>query len=288
MSTDNNESAQKSHSSLPELPLKELGSTGISVSCLGLGTVKFGRNQGVKYPSQFKIPDDMDVQLILQLAKELGINLIDTAPAYGNSEERLGTLLPDRKEWIICSKVGEEFENGNSQFDFTATHTRSSIERSLQRLRTDYLDLVLVHSDGNDTEIINNTDCFAELVRCREAGLIRAFGISSKTSEGGMLALEQADAVMVTCDPANAGDEKVIARATQLRKGVLIKKALDSGHALSSSGSGNDPVYERMEFIFQHPGISSVIIGSINPLHIHHNVQAAIAAHNAAHNSHKR
>ncbi|MFW8341556.1 aldo/keto reductase, partial [Klebsiella pneumoniae] len=70
--------------------LRPLGSTGLRVSPLGLGTVKLGRDQGVKYPNGFRIPDDQQARELLYLARELGINLIDTAPAYGVSEERLG------------------------------------------------------------------------------------------------------------------------------------------------------------------------------------------------------
>jgi aryl-alcohol dehydrogenase-like predicted oxidoreductase len=111
--------------------LKALGSTDMEVSALGLGTVKLGRNEGVKYPSEFRIPDDRHAASLLSEAQDLGINLIDTAPAYGNSEERLGKLLAGQRDrWLICSKVGEEFEHGQSRFDFTPEHTRSSVETS--------------------------------------------------------------------------------------------------------------------------------------------------------------
>jgi aryl-alcohol dehydrogenase-like predicted oxidoreductase len=67
---------------------RPLGSTGLMVSPLGLGTVKLGRDQGVKYPNGFTIPDDQQARALLNQARGLGINLIDTAPAYGISEER--------------------------------------------------------------------------------------------------------------------------------------------------------------------------------------------------------
>ena len=114
--------------SLPTLHAfhRPLGSTGLTVSPLGLGTVKLGRDQGVKYPTGFTIPGDEEARLLLAQARELGINLIDTAPAYGRSEERLGPLLRgQRDEWVIVSKVGEEFEEGLSHFDFSAAHTVS-------------------------------------------------------------------------------------------------------------------------------------------------------------------
>ena len=125
---------------------RPLGQTGPMVSPLGLGTVKLGRDQGVKYPSGFQIPDDDEARRLLKLARDLGINLIDTAPAYGRSEERLGPLLRgQRHDWVIVSKVGEEFSDGQSRHDFSAAHTRFSVERSLKRLETDCIDLVLVH-----------------------------------------------------------------------------------------------------------------------------------------------
>lgn len=262
---------------MPALPRRPLGSTGIDVSCLGLGTVKLGRSEGVKYPDKFTIPDDQAVRALLAQAQALGINLIDTAPAYGNSEQRLGRLISRRQDWVICSKTGEEFVDGNSIFDFSAGHTRNSIERSLRRLNTDYLDLVLVHSDGNDVDIIEQSDCFEALTRCREQGKIRAFGFSGKTVAGGLLAAPLCDVVMVSCNPAYTDEIEVINRAGELHKGVLIKKAFASGHALAGN-QGHDAVYHTLRCIFAIPGVTSIIAGTINPGHLQANVDAASRA----------
>ena len=155
------------------LQKRALGQSGIAVSCLGLGTVKFGRNQEVKYPGSFSLPSDDMVLNLLNQAEASGINFLDTAPAYGSSEQRLGRLLKRRQDWVICTKVGEEFITGKSFFDFSGPHIRKSIERSLRNLKTDYLDLVLVHSDGNDIGIIDSTDCLETLTILKKAGLIR-------------------------------------------------------------------------------------------------------------------
>lgn len=236
--------------------------------------MKIGRNQQHKYPQEFSLPTDRDVQALLALAGELGINLLDTAPAYGSSEQRLGKLLDRRENWILCSKAGEEFDDGQSRFDFSGSAVQTSVERSLRRLKTDYLDIVLVHSDGNDVAIISNTDCFATLDRLKDKGMIRALGMSSKTVDGGLLALEVSDVVMVTCNPGALDDLPVIARAAELDKGVLIKKALASGHL--SADPGADPVYQNMEFVLSRPGVDSVIVGTLNPKHLRHDVDCAI------------
>jgi len=248
---------------------RPLGSTGIDVSVLGLGTVKFGRNQQVKYPSGFQIPDDKQVSDILSLTTELGINLIDTAPAYGTSEERLGQLLPDKNDWVIVTKVGEAFEGGKSTFDFSAQTTRNSVHRSLQRLQRDHVDVVLVHSDGNDMNIIQNEGVLPELQKLKEQGLIRAYGMSTKTVEGGLWVVEHCDMVMATCNLNDDHDLPVIARAHELQKGVLVKKGLQSGHADKTAGGAG--VEKAIEYIFSHAGVSSVIVGTISAEHLRQN-----------------
>lgn len=255
---------------------RPLGDTGLRVSPLGLGTVKLGRDQGVKYPSGFTIPDDTEARQLLALARDLGINLIDTAPAYGRSEERLGPLLRgQRQDWVIVSKVGEEFEAGQSHFDFSPAHTRRSVERSLQRLETDVIDLVLVHSDGNDVAVLRDSGVYETLAELKQAGKIRAFGLSGKTVEGGLLALERGDCAMVTYNLNEQGERPVLDYAAQHAKGLLVKKGLASGHVCLAPGV--DPVRASFELIFGHPGVTSAIIGTINPLHLSHNVATAAA-----------
>lgn len=261
------------------LAKRPLGNSDIEVSCLGLGTVKFGRNQGVKYPESFSLPEDRQIEALLQQARELGINLLDTAPAYGSSEQRLGRLLSNRHDWIIMTKVGEEFVSGQSYFDFSAEHTRRSVERSLRHLATDYLDIVLIHSDGKDLDILEHSDCLETLQSLKQQGLIRAVGMSTKTVAGGLKAVALTDAVMVTYNSAQTEEETVIDAAAEQGKGVLIKKALNSGHLVSngSSDSKHDAGSD-LAFALNRKGVSSVIVGTINPQHLLSNVRAAIAA----------
>ena len=255
---------------------RPLGSTGLSVSPLGLGTVKLGRDQGVKYPNGFRIPDDAQARRLLDLARDLGINLIDTAPAYGMSEERLGPLLQGQRDhWVIVSKVGEEFVDGQSRFDFSPKHTRFSVERSLRRLETDRIELVLVHSDGRDLEILQHSGVYETLAELKREGKIRGFGLSGKTVEGGLLALQHGDCAMVTYNLNERAERPVLDYAQAHAKGILVKKALASGHACLLSGE--DPVRLSFEMLFAHPGVGAAIVGTINPQHLSDNVHTAAA-----------
>lgn len=249
---------------------RNLGQSGLAVSAIGLGTVKFGRNQGVKYPQAFALPSDAEIKNLLALAKELGINLLDTAPAYGSSEERLGKLLQgSRNDWIISSKAGETFHDGVSHYDFSSHAIIRSVENSLKQLRTDNIDILLVHSNGEDERIIREDNVFETLATLKSQGKIRAYGMSTKTIAGGLLTIDHADVAMVTYNPTATEDKEIILHAEKNKKGILIKKAFSSGHLQM-------PVKELMQFIFQEPGVSSVIVGTIQPEHFRQNVESAM------------
>lgn len=248
------------------------------VSPIGLGAVKLGRNAGLRHGA-FALPSDTQAADLLALAREVGINLIDTAPAYGASEARLGGLLGARRdEWVISTKAGEEFDGERSTFDFSAPAIRASVERSLGRLRTDRLDVVLLHSDGRDVEIIERSGAVEALEALKKQGKVRAIGASTKTVEGAMLAAQRMDVVMLSLNPAHPADAPAIAEAARLGTGVLVKKALASGHldqiARALPGAA-DPVEASLRFIFGHAGVSSVVLGTVNPARLRSNVECA-------------
>ena len=269
------------------LPRRRLGQTDLHPSLIGLGTVKFGRTQNLKYPSDFALPSDEQLRELLACARDMGINLLDTAPAYGYSEERLGELLRrERQDWLICTKVGEEFEHtpfspqGKSWFDFSARHTRHSLERSLRRLRSDYLDLVLIHSDGNDLQILEQTEVLDCLQQMKREGWIRALGISSKTLEGGQRAAALCDAVMVTYHRDHTEEEGVIDACQAAGCGVLLKKVLASGHICHDAPAPGvaDPLQQALAFALNKTGVTSALLGTINPAHLRANCLKALAA----------
>ncbi len=247
---------------------RQFGRTGIEVSLIGLGTVKFGRTTGVKYPQPFELPDDRQARALLDEAKHLGINLLDTAPAYGNAEVRLGELLKaDRSDWRVCTKVGEAFDGDRSTYDFSETHTRMSVERSLKRLGGECLDIVLIHSDGRDREILEQHGTLEVLKSLQREGRINAVGMSVKSAEGLISSIDAgADVVMATLSTDYLEEREAIAAAGDKGVGVLVKKALASGHQTPAS----------LSFVAAQPGVTSIVIGTLNADHLRQNCRFAV------------
>lgn len=251
-----------------------LGRTGFSVSVLGLGTTKFGRDQGVKYATPARIPTDEQCAALLDRAAQRGLNLIDTAPAYGIAEERLGRLLAGRTEFLVFTKSGEEFEQGRSTFDFSFDATDRSVRRSRDRLGRDCLDAVLLHSDGEEE---SRPAAFADAARSlrtlREAGVVRAIGASIKTEAGAMAAALWADVLMVEFSLSRREMREAIVRVAERGVGVLVKKALASGRL----ASGNDPA-AAFSFVLREPAVSTVLVGTTDLTHLDLNCDAAASA----------
>ncbi len=245
----------------------KLGKTGLEVSPVGYGAFKLGRNQKTKYPDSYELPDDQETTRILEAVLDLGIRLVDTAPAYGISEERIGKLISHRRDdFVLSTKTGELFEDGESHYDYSAAGTRASIERSLKRLKTDVLDIVFVHSNGRDSFIQQQTDVVPTLQKLKEAGLIRAIGFSGKQVSGAELALEWADALMVEYHIGDTSHAGVIEEAHRREIGIIVKKGLASGHLAAP---------EAIRFVLGNPLVHSMVIGGMNTTHLASNCEVA-------------
>jgi aryl-alcohol dehydrogenase-like predicted oxidoreductase len=246
---------------------RRLGRSGLTVSPLGFGAFKIGRNEGIKYAQGYDLPDEAAATRLLNAVLDLGINYLDTAPAYGLSEQRIGQALAQRRgEYVLSTKVGETRAAGRSTYDFSSGALRASVERSLRRLGTDALDLVLIHSDGNDLAILDGTDAVPTLTMLRSEGLVRAIGLSARTVEGARAALAWADTLMLEyhLDDRSAAD--VISEAAAANVGVVVKKGLAAGRL--------DPG-EAVRFVLGTPGVGSLVVGSLNIDHLTDTVRVA-------------
>ncbi len=175
---------------------RQLGSSGINVSAVGLGTWAIG---GWMWGGA----DDEKAVAAIQAALDHGINLIDTAPIYGfgRSEEIVGRAIRDRRDKVVlATKCGMIWDREEGEFYFHTNEEgvtfrpsekkvykclrpesiRNEVEQSLKRLQTTYIDLYQTHWQESTTPI---ADTMATLVKLKEEGKIRAIGVSNASLE---------------------------------------------------------------------------------------------------------
>jgi D-threo-aldose 1-dehydrogenase len=155
----------------PALPTARVGRTALQVTHLGLGTVPIG---GLEPVSEAQAIETIHTTL------DLGVTLIDTAPMYGvgRSERLLGQALAGvpRDSYVLSTKVGRLLEpDGTWRFDFSRDAALRSLESSLERLKLDRVDIVLVH-DPDDHEQEALAGAFPALAELRAQGVIGAIG----------------------------------------------------------------------------------------------------------------
>ena len=199
---------------------------------------------------------------------DLGINWIDTAPSYGLSEDRIGRAIASRRaSFTLSTKVGESFENGLSRFDFSAEATSASIERSLNRLRTNRIDIVFVHSNGDDEAILSTGEVTSALRDAQSKRRIGRIGFSGKSLAGLRSAIEVGyEVLMVEFHPFDGSMRPILEEAARRGVGVVIKKPLASGRAAPS---------QAIPFALEAPSVASMAIGGLQLKHFADHVRLA-------------
>ncbi len=174
---------------------RELGSSGIAASVIGIGTWAIG---GWMWGGT----DERESIRALHASFDMGVNLVDTAPVYGFgvSEELVGKAIAGKRDKVVLAtkcglcwdtdggdfffKSDEHHPNGNASMYkvhkyLAPSSIRNEVERSLKRLNTDYIDLYQTHWQESTTPI---ADTMGELLRLKEEGKIRAVGVSNATA----------------------------------------------------------------------------------------------------------
>jgi L-galactose dehydrogenase len=273
---------------------RRLGQTELTISVIGFGASPLG--------NVFGLSDPDEGARAVHFAIDEGINFFDVSPYYGQTlaEERLGqALLGKRERVVLSSKCGRY---GVEEFDFSAKRVRTSVEDSLKRLHTDYLDLLQVHDVefGSVEQIINET--LPAIRRIQDEGKTRYVGISGYPLQVLTQIAQRApvDSVLSYCRynlliddmdsvlvPAAEGLGVGIINASPLHMGVLTEQGGPDWHpappelhlavktALAFCHEhGIDLTELALRFCFDHPRVASTLVGMSTTEQVRRNLSA--------------
>lgn len=257
---------------------RQLGKTDMSVSVLGFGGAEIG----------YEGATAETVEKLLNSALDAGLNVVDTAECYESSEELIGSAVGHRRDqFYLFTKVGHP--RGVGSEDWSTESILQSIERSLQRLKTDRLDLVQLHSCSE--AVLQKGDVITALQTARDRGYTRYIGYSGD-SRAAKFAVE-AGAFDTLQTSINIADQEAIEitvpRAAERQMGVIAKRPI--GNAAWKSGHKPIDSYQHtywdrlrkldyefirgrpieqsiahaLRFTLSVPGVHTAIVGTTKP-----------------------
>jgi len=282
---------------------RTLGRTQADVTILGYGAMEL-RGQ----PRGPEIDDDTAGRL-LNAVLDGGINLIDTSPDYGRSEELIGQHLGHRRdEFFLASKCGCLIEiPADAQppypHDYSPANVRADVEQSLRRLRTDRLDLVQVHMSPS-VEQLRDNQTVETLQELQKEGKVRFIGMSGILPNlPGQIAMDVFDAFQIPYSAVQRDHEELITAAAGTGAGTLIRGGAARGAPSEDknwrtgplsqpaglgqrnwaasgigdllAGSGMTPMEFVLRFTLSHPYLSTTIVGTASPGHLQSNIATA-------------
>ena len=278
------------------MEFRRLGKTGFEVSILGFGGGPVG----------FLETDRQQVAEILNTLLNQGINLIDTAAGYPGSEEAIGEAVGHRRDdYVLVTKCGRAFEDIEGAA-WSATAIEQTVDRALRRLKTDHIDVMLLHSCNLET--LKQGDALGALVKAREAGKVRFVGYSGD-NEAAIHAAGLDDVAVVEttiniCDQANI--DNVLPVAVQNDVGILAKRPIANAAWRDASEQRGFYInytwtyYERLarmaikpaefgfpgdagaawseialRFTLSHPAVTTAIVGTTRTANAERNLEIA-------------
>jgi aryl-alcohol dehydrogenase-like predicted oxidoreductase len=269
--------------------LRPFGNTGMNVSEIGLGTWQLAN-------PDWGVADRQEALRVIQKSLEAGCNFFDTAPGYGGgrSEELLGEGLKSvRRDIVICTKFGHTAEGTT---DFSMNAIRPSIEASLRRLQTDYLDIVLMHNPPRELMDGQVASHYEEFEKLKAEGKLRAYGVSLdwRADLETVVDTTQSQAAEVFFNALYQEPLPAFQKAYERGVGIIVKVPLDSGwlsgryrkgHSFADIRkrwppevvarrselveqfarlvpAGTSMAHAALQFILAHPQVSTVIPGA--------------------------
>jgi aryl-alcohol dehydrogenase-like predicted oxidoreductase len=282
---------------------RPLGRTNTDVTILGYGAMEL--RGGPRGPEI----DDEAAGRLLNAVLDGGINLIDTSPDYGRSEELIGRYLGRRRdEFFLASKCGCLLEPPADvpppyPHDYSPANVRAAVERSLRRLRTDRIDLVQVHMSPSAGQLRDN-HTVETLRELRNEGKVRFIGMSGILPNlPDHIAMNVFDAFQIPYSAVQRDHEDLITEAADTGAGTLIRGGAARGAPSAEKnwqvgpltqpaglgqrnwaaagiedlldGSGMSPMEFTLRFTLSHPALSTTIVGTANPDHLKGNIAIA-------------
>ncbi|AWB44812.1 aldo/keto reductase [Paenibacillus sp. CAA11] len=255
---------------------REFGRTGMKVSMLGFGGAEIGRGT-----------DALAVDKLLGSALDAGLNVIDTAECYGESEELIGRVLAHRRQdYYLFTKCGHA--SGMELDDWEPKLLEKTIDRSLQRLQTDYVDVIHLHSCSE--EILRQGDVIGVLQRAKEKGKTRFIGYSGdSTAAVYAIATGVFDSFETSLNIADQeAVELTIPEAKKKGMGIIAKRPVANVAWTKENVDRNDYAYsywkrlqeleyeflrddvsvsvsQALRFTLTVPGVDTAIVGTQNP-----------------------
>lgn len=272
------------------MEMRAFGKTDMQVSVLGFGGAEIG-HEGI---------DETTVERLLGRALDAGLNVIDTAECYGQSEEMIGNTMGGRREeFYLFTKVGHP-HGQESGTNWSPDSILESIERSLRRLRTDRVDLVHLHSCSE--AVLRKGEAIAALRTAREKGYTRFIGYSGD-SHAAEYAIE-CDAFDSLQISVNIADQEAIDHAIpaaqKKQMGVIAKRPIANAawktgqkpnnsyhqtywerlqklrYEFLQSGDLEKAVGTALRFTLNVPGVATAIVGTTQPERWEQNAQLLV------------
>jgi len=256
---------------------RKYGNTGMEVSVLGFGGAEIG----------FEGATVQDVDKLLGSALDAGLNVIDTAECYATSEELIGKTVSHRRgDYYLFTKCGHA--SGFDAPDWDPAMLEASIDRSLKRLQTDYVDVIHLHSCSE--ELLRKGDVIDVLRRAKEKGKTRFIGYSGD-SKTALYAIQCGAFDSLETSISIADQEAIELTIPEAQKrgiGVVVKRPIANAAWKWEERPTNDyvvPYWERLRklgyaflnadlqeavgtalrFTLSVPGVSTAIVGTKNP-----------------------
>jgi aryl-alcohol dehydrogenase-like predicted oxidoreductase len=223
---------------------RTLGKTNLEVSVLGFGGAEIGFN-----PNQTQA----DVNLLLNSALDSGLNLIDTAAGYLESEKMIGEAVSHRrKEFYLLSKCGAL--DGFTREDWSKKGILEAIETSLRNMKTDYLDVAQLHSCSAET--LRRGDAVEGLQRAQEKGYTRFVGYSGDNEDAKYaIEMDVFDTLQISVSIADQMPLENIKLAHDKNLGVIAKRPIANAvwrHDGKPPSEYHHPYWERIQKL-QYP-----------------------------------